>query len=301
MTTPPDKVEKVEITLPLVQKIITKQFPEFSNMVIKPVKIQGHDNYTFRLGSEMLIRMPTAAPYALKVPKEQKLLPQLSINLTIPIPTPLKVGSPSEDYPFNFSIYKWLDGQSANTVEIEEEAMKGIAYSLAQFLQELQSIDPSNGPLPGLHNWWRGDHISVYNDQARTQISSLKNIIDGNKALALWERACNTRWNNSPVWVHGDFASGNILLKNGYLAGIIDFGGLAIGDPACDLVIFWTFLKGKARDIFKQQVLLDEDTWLRARGWALWKATFELCNIADKNSPDAILQRHIINEVLYQA
>jgi aminoglycoside phosphotransferase (APT) family kinase protein len=100
------------------------------------------------------------------------------------------------------------------------------------------------------------------------------------------------------VWVHGDVAIGNMLLKDSKLSAIIDFGGMGLGDPACDLVIAWTFLKDKARDIFIREMALDEDTWLRAKAWALWKATFEWCQIADKNSPEACMHKKIIQDVL---
>ncbi|WP_150465604.1 MFS transporter [Francisella sp. SYW-2] len=99
-------------------------------------------------------------------------------------------------------------------------------------------------------------------------------------------------------YIFGDFAVGNILIKDNKLSGVIDFGGTAMGDPACDLVIAWTYLSGKARDIFVSEMGLDDDTWLRARAWVLWKATFELCNITDKSSPEALLQKNIIDEVI---
>ena len=141
-------------------------------------------------------------------------------------------------------------------------------------------------------------HVGVYDSGALEQIAKLEDIIDGDSALELWERACATKWNKAPVWIHGDYAVGNILIKDNKLSGVIDFGGTAMGDPACDLVIAWTYLSGKAREIFVSEMGLDDDTWLRARAWALWKATFELCNIADKNSPDARLQKRIVDEVI---
>jgi aminoglycoside phosphotransferase (APT) family kinase protein len=290
-----------DISLALVKKLIAQQFPEFANLTIQSVKIQGHDNRTFRLGPNMSIRMPTAKDYALKVPKEQVLLPQLKAHLTTAIPIPLKMGQPSIDYPFNFSIYQWIEGESANEIQIDDKGLEHLASTLAQFLKELQSIHTADGPKPGLHNWWRGAHISVYDKQARFQIEKLKDIIDSRKALALWENALKLKWQNQPVWIHGDFASGNILIKNGKLSGIIDFGGLGIGDPACDLVIAWTFLRGKSREIFKQKIDLDNDTWVRAQAWCLWKATFELCQLEDKSSLSARQQNHIIQEVLTES
>jgi aminoglycoside phosphotransferase (APT) family kinase protein len=285
-------------TLHLARKIITEQFPEYADLSITDVEKQGHDNRTYRLGEQMLIRMPTDADYALKVPKEQELLPQLAKRLSVSIPAPIKTGNPSIDYPYPFSIYKWLPGKSINLLTLSEQHKERLAVDMAQFLKELQAIRDLKGPEPGQHNWWRGDHVSVYDKAAREQIAQLAGIIDVSKALALWDKAIATKWDKKPVWIHGDFAIGNILFDKGKLSAVIDFGGTAVGDPACDLVIAWTYLSGKAREIFISEMDMDTDTWLRGRAWALWKATFELSQIADKNSSEAGLQKRIIDEVI---
>lgn len=290
----------INITIDLVRKLILEQFPEYSSLPITSVEKQGHDNRTYRLGEGLLIRMPTAESYALKVPKEQELLPKIAPHLSVNISMPIKMGDPSEDYPYQFSIYKWLDGKSANFLHINDQVLEYIALELANFLKELHSINNIEGPGPGQHNWWRGGCVDVYDKGARAQITNLADMLDTNKAMDLWVKACSTKWSNPPVWIHGDFASGNMLIKDNKLSGIIDFGGMGVGDPACDLVIAWTFLKGKSREIFKEAMKLDDDTWMRARGWALWKATFELCNIMDKNSLDATKQIKIIEDVLAQ-
>lgn len=129
----------------------------------------------------------------------------------------------------------------------------------------------------------------------------LSNIIDSKKAVSIWDQAVNSEWKDDPVWVHGDFASGNILIKDNQLEAVIDFGCMAVGDPACYLVIAWTFLKEKSRQIFKDQVDLDAETWNRAKGWALWKAGFELCEIKDKKSSGAMKQLEIINKILRES
>ena len=282
----------------LARKLIAEQFPEYASLTIVDVEKQGHDNRTYRLGDHMLIRMPTAVDYALKVPKEQELLPQLAKRLSASIPAPIKMGKPSTDYPYPFSIYKWLPGKSINLLTLTAQDKEQLAFDLAKFLKKLQAITDVEGPEPGQHNWWRGDHVSVYDKGAREQIAELAEIIDASKASALWDQACATRWNKAPIWIHGDFAIGNILLDGGKLSAVIDFGGAAVGDPACDLVIAWTYLSGKAREIFISETDMEQDTWLRARAWALWKATFELCQISDKNSPEARLQKRIIDEVV---
>ncbi len=288
----------VNITLTLVKKLIAHQWPEYNHLPIYEVEKQGHDNRTYRLGNDLLIRMPTDEPYALKVPKEHELLPKLATHLSVIIPKPIKMGLPSKDYPYPFSIYQWLEGQSANHLRVDNKALEHIAAQLAVFLKELQSIQDLDGPHPGQHNWWRGDHVSVYGQNAKTQITHLTTIIDSQAGLALWQKACATKWQKHSVWIHGDFAAGNILIKDNKLNAVIDFGGMGIGDPACDLVIAWTYLSGNARDIFIKTMDLDEDTWLRAKAWALWKATFELCQIEDKSSPAAIRQKKIIEDVL---
>jgi aminoglycoside phosphotransferase (APT) family kinase protein len=285
-------------TLDLARKLIAEQFPEYVSLSIVDVEKQGHDNRTYRLGDHMLIRMPTAKTYALKVPKEQDLLPQLAKRLRVSIPAPIKMGKPSTDYPYPFSIYKWLSGKSINLLTLIDQEKEQLAFDLAKFLKELQAINDVEGPEPGQHNWWRGDHVSVYNKGAREQIAALAEIIDASQLLALWDQACETKWDKKPVWIHGDFAIGNILMDGGKLSAVIDFGGAAVGDPACDLVIAWTYLSDKAREIFISEMDMDQDTWLRARAWALWKATFELCQITDKNSPEARLQKRIIDEVV---
>ena len=282
----------------LARKLILEQFPEYAHLEVTDVEKQGHDNRTYRLGDILLIRMPTAESYALKVPKEQELLPQLAPYLSLSIPVPIKMGTATQEFPYPFSIYKWLPGRSINLTTLNTDETEQLAFDLAEFLKELQSITEVEGPPPGAHNFWRGDHVSVYDNQARAQIFELTNIIDESKAMDLWERACKTKWRCSPLWIHGDLAIGNMLLVDGKLSSIIDFGGAAKGDPACDLVIAWTYFEAKAREIFINQMALDDDTWLRAKAWALWKATFQLCEIPDKGSLPALQQIKIIDDVI---
>lgn len=246
-------------TLDLAQKLIAEQFSEYRHLPITEVEKQGHDNRTYRLGNDMLIRIPTAESYALKVPKEQELLPKLAKQLSLSIPTPIKMGQASGDYPYPFSIYKWLPGKSLNLLVISDQEKEQLALDLVLFLKELQAITDVPGPTPGQHNWWRGDHVNIYDKGAREQITILAGIIDNNKALALWEQACATKWHQPPVWIHGDFAIGNMLIQDGKLSAVIDFGGISVGDPACDLVIAWTYLSKKARDIFISEMDLDDD------------------------------------------
>ena len=136
------------INVDLVKNLIADQFPEYAHLTIASVEKQGHDNRTFRLGDDMLVRIPSAQYYALKVPKEQEFLPLLKPYFSVDIPVPIKMGSPSPYYPFNFSIYNWLNGISANHLEFDNKSLESISVQLAKFLKELHGIQGVNGPSP---------------------------------------------------------------------------------------------------------------------------------------------------------
>lgn len=287
----------LNITLQLIKELLFEQFPEWSDLPIRPVALSGWDNRTFHLGKDMLIRLPSAEDYALQPEKENKWLPRLSPHLSLKIPEPLTMGKPSHNYPWYWSIYRWIEGESANTLLLDDAQLEKMARSLGEFLNELHNIDVTGAPLPGSHNCYRGAHPSIYDVEARATIAQLHPVINQKKAVQLWERAIDSRWEINPVWVHGDFASGNILMKEGKVVAVIDFGCMSIGDPACDLVIAWTLFNNKSRNIFKSTVALDDNTWVRARGWALWKACLELKKCENLASVEAMRQRTIIDEL----
>lgn len=282
----------------LVQKLVTDQFPQWQDLPVKSVESQGWDNRTFRLGNDMSVRLPSDEEYVRQVQKEQTWLPLIAPHLPFSIPKPIAMGQPSEDYPWVWSVYQWIDGISANITVVNDAHLEIIAQQLGNFLNDFHQCDAAGAPAPGLHNWWRAAHVSVYDSETRELINKLRNVIDADRAGFLWEKAISSKWNKDPVWVHGDVASGNILLKNNKICAIIDFGCMGIGDPACDLTIAWTFFKNKSREIFKRVLSLDPDTWIRARGWALWKALYELSVLKDMLSAKAIEQKRIIDDVL---
>jgi len=288
----------IDISIELVKKLVDEQFPQYSNLEIQPVKFSGIDNRTFHLGNDMLIRLPSAEGYAPQALKEQKWLPVLRQYIDIEIPKPLHLGKPKFGFPWNWSIYQFIPGKSINMLELTENELTRLAYDLANFIKNLHQVSIEDAPLGGIHNYYRGCHQSIYDQDARRDIDILSNIIDSSKALKLWEMALKSKWMKEPVWVHGDMAIGNLLMQDGILSAVIDFGCMGIGDPACDLVIAWTFFHGKSRKIFIKEVGLDDDTWNRARAWALWKAGFELVSLEDKSSLSALQKIKIINDVI---
>lgn len=294
----PHQEPDMKITVELVKELITHQFPQWAHMPIRPVECGGHDNRTFHLGEEMVIRLPSAEEYAGKVHIEQTWLPLLAPKLSLTIPHPLALGQSSTNYPWNWSIYQWIEGKSLNTVHLNDHHLKLLATDLAQFLHELHAVDTHGAPAAGPHNFFRGAHPLAYDSQTRLALAQLKDIIDVAEATAVWEKALRSSWNKNPVWIHGDLAPGNILVKESTLTAVIDFGGMGSGDPACDLVIAWTLFNKESRKAFKAAVCLDEGTWARARGWALWKALITLAELQDTSTPDALHQLHIIKEII---
>lgn len=250
--------------------LIASQFPQWSGLEVRPVSAQGWDNCTFRLGDEMSVRLPTAEEYALAVEKEHRWLPVLAPALPLEVPVPLARGVPEEGFPHAWSVYRWLAGEPADRAAVEDTT--AFAIDLAEFLVSLQEIDPTGGPGPGLHNWYRGGPLTTYDRWVRDALETLGGLIRTEAAEEIWERTLRTSWDGRPVWFHGDMASGNLLVKDGALTAVIDFGTCGVGDPACDLAIAWTMLTGKSRAAFRDRLEVDEATWKRGQGWALWKA-----------------------------
>jgi aminoglycoside phosphotransferase (APT) family kinase protein len=244
----------------------------------------------------MTVRLPSAEGYVLQVEKEQRWLPVLAPHLPLPIPVPLAKGAPGEGYPCPWSIYRWLDGEIATIGRIDD--LRRFATALADFLAALQQTDATDGPPAGQHSFFRGAPLDVYDPETRTAIAALDGRIDTDTATAVWDAALESTWQRPPVWFLGDVAVGNLLVKDGQLSAVIDFGCSGVGDPACDLVIAWTFLSGESRRAFRSAMQLDDATWARARGWALWKALITVAGQPAAPSIQGTQSRRVIEEVL---
>jgi aminoglycoside phosphotransferase (APT) family kinase protein len=275
---------RTRVTAELVRGLVAAQFPQWAGLGVAPVADGGWDNWTFRLGTTMLVRLPSAAEYARAVEKEHGWLPALAPRLPLPVPLPLAKGEPTAEYPYPWSIYRWLDGVTATPDRIASQ--DDFARDLAGFLAALQDIDPADGPQPGLHNWFRGGPLRTYDEDTRRALEELAGHVDVELAREIWTHALHAPWNGVDRWFHGDVAKGNLLLDAGRLSAVIDFGTCGVGDPACDLAIAWTLLSADSRQTFRDRLSLDEDSWARGRGWALWK-TLLTCAHTSEDPDDA--------------
>jgi aminoglycoside phosphotransferase (APT) family kinase protein len=284
------------IDLSLARRLVDSQFPQWSDLPIAEVEFDGWDNRTFRLGSELTVRLPTGGWYAQQVDKEQRWLPVLAPRLPLPIPVPVARGEPGSGFPYQWSVYRWLDGELASNAWIDD--LPGFASALAGFLNALAWVDASGGPAPGQHNFFRGGPLSTYEGETYQALAALGDEVPREAVERAWDDAMASSWDRDPVWFHGDVATGNLLVRDGRLAAVLDFGSSGVGDPACDTVIAWTFFSGASRDRFRAELDADSGTWSRGRGWALWKALISLVGHLENDSPDAALARRDIEQVL---
>ena len=287
---------RLDVDVARVRMLLAEQLPAWAGLPVTPVEPGGWDNRTFRLGDRMLVRMPSAAPYALAVAKEQRWLPVIASAVPRPIPAPLAHGRPGAGYPFPWSVYGWIDGETARPDRVEDPVR--FAEDLADFLRALRAVDAMGGPRPGTHSWFRGGPLRTYDAGTRQALRELGDRIDGDRAREVWTRALRAPFAGDDVWFHGDLAAGNILLDRGRLHAVIDFGTCGVGDPSCDLAVAWTLLTEDGRGAFRDRLSVDDDAWARGRGWALWKALITCAGDADPADPQVGEARRTVDRIL---
>lgn len=269
-------VEKADITPSVVECLVRSQFPEWARLPVTAVGQDGWDNTTYRLGAEMSVRLPSGESYVAQVEKEHRWLPYLVEHLPLPVPQPLAMGAPGCGFPWPWSVYRWLPGEPATVDNVGDRSE--FARSLGRFLNALYAVPPAGGPMPGRHNFFRGASLETYDAETRQAVALLVEDIDADATIAVWEASLSASWQGEPVWFHGDVTGANLLVEDGRLSAVIDFGTTGVGDPACDLTVAWTFFDGASREAFCETIGCDEQTWARGRGWALWKALITHAN-----------------------
>ncbi len=220
--------------------MLAAQFPQWADLRIEAVLPAGTDNAIYRLGDDRCVRLPRLYSKTLPLEKELRWLPKLAPSLPLDVPDPLVVGEPADGYPFRWSVYRWLDGETASAERIED--LRQTANDLAAFIAALQRVDATGGSPPGQHNAFRGVPLAERDEQTRAAIALLGGAIDGLAAISAWEAALGAPvWEHEPIWIHGDLDFRNLLVKRGRLSAVIDFGCLGVRDPACDVMVAWRF------------------------------------------------------------
>jgi aminoglycoside phosphotransferase (APT) family kinase protein len=271
--------DEVETDVALVRRLVTEQFLHWADLAVAPVVSYGTDHDIYRLGDRLAARLPRIAWATKQAAKEAEWLPKLAPQLPLAIPVQLAIGRPAEGYPFAGSVYEWLPGENANrTIGDLNQA----AVDLAAFVNALRQIDVAAAQprRPGS----RGAPLVELDEGIRTSIAELGDRIDGAAALASWEESLKApAWDGDDVWVHGDLLPGNLLVVDGRLSAVIDFGCLNVGDPACDLQPAWNVFEGDSRARYRAELQVDDASWLRGRGCALSQAVVALPYYWDTN------------------
>jgi aminoglycoside phosphotransferase (APT) family kinase protein len=281
--------DEVDTDPSLVGRLVAAQFPQWAGLPIEAVPSGGTDNALYRLGDDMVVRLPRRERTTGTLKKERGWLPRLAPLLPLAVPLPLADGMPADGYPFEWSLYRWLKGEDATTERVTD--LSRMAIDLARFIAALQEIDPTGGPSPGEHNFFRGEPLAARDAATRAAIVSLGGAIDVGAATAVWESALRApEWEHPPVWIHGDLDSRNLLIDDGRLSAVIDWGCLGVGDPACDVMVAWKVLSADTRDIFRTALSVDDSTWARARGWALSQAVGALSYYTLETNPVLVLE-----------
>jgi aminoglycoside phosphotransferase (APT) family kinase protein len=283
---------EVDTDVSLVRRLLTAQFPQWASLPIEAVPSAGTDHALYRLGDDMAVRLPRIGWATGQAEKERLWLSRLAEQLPLAIPVPLAKGKPGENYPWDWSVYRWLKGESATIERIADPCQA--ATDLAHFVAALQRIDPAGGPAAG-----RGVQLAMRDASTREAIAALHGMIDVHAVTAVWEWALRAPvWHGPPVWVHGDLLPGNLLVEQGRLSAVIDFGGLGLGDPACDLMVAWGLFSGESRAAFREALSVDDATWARGRGHALSWALIFIPYYLDTNPVGVAAALHTIDEVL---
>ncbi|MFC9746716.1 aminoglycoside phosphotransferase family protein [Streptomyces niveus] len=253
-----------EIEVDLVRRLLEEQFPQWSGLGLVRLVDGGSDHVIFRLGGDMAVRLPRGTWAAGQARKEHVWLPRLAGELPLDTPVPLGLGVPGFGYPYYWSVARWLEGDVATADGFADPA--GAAAELGRFLKALQRVSAAVDDDHGLSRW-----SLVGRDEAtRTAIKARTGGVFADAMTRVWDTALAApAWDGAPVWFHGDFHTGNLLTVDGHLSAVIDFGGLGVGDPACDLMVAWTTLSAETRPVFRAALGVDDATWARGRGFAL--------------------------------
>jgi len=266
---------EVDTDVDLVARLVAAQFPQWAGLPIRRVPNWGTDNALYRIGDDMVARLPRTQRTVVTLEKERRWLPELAPHLPLAVPVPLADGTPGGGYPFQWSVYRWLIGDDGTPRRVADPSR--LARDLAEFVGALEQIDPTGGPAPGKHNFFRGEPLAARDAGTRAAIVALGDAIDVHAVTAAWQSALREpEWQRPPVWIHGDLDLRNLLVEEGRLSAVIDWGSLGVGDPACDAMVAWKALPADARDVFRKALAIDDSTWARGRGWALSQALMAL-------------------------
>lgn len=260
-------VDEVDVSEELVRRLLADQFPQWAGLPLQVVEPWGTAHGIWRLGDDLVVRLPRIGWATGQVERDARWLPILARHLTVAVPEPVAVGEPGHGYPFPWAVHRWLPGEPASAVRVVDHV--DLALSLARVVKELRGV-PVEGAPPARN---RARPLADYDESTREAIRSAAHLIDADAALGVWEDALAAPVHPGPPrWVHGDLDA-NCLLTDGRLSGLVDWGSACVGDPAVDVQVIWTPLfTEQSRWVFLDLVAAGDAVVRRSRGAALHQA-----------------------------
>jgi aminoglycoside phosphotransferase (APT) family kinase protein len=265
---------EIDIDIALVRQLLTQQFPHLAERPITVVRSTGTVNAIFRLGQDLYVRLPRVGTWAEDIDREWTWLPKLAPHISLNVPKPFAKGKPTNWYPYPWAIYHWLEGTPYQNDLIGDE--RQVAYDLVNFILELRGADMRGAPRGGRRPLIELDAAT------RSAIRSSGGVIDTQAVSAAWARSLES----------------NLLVQDGRLCAIIDFGGVGIGDPAADVVPAWSVFSEVGRETFRQALDVDDETWRRAHGYALHQALMIIPYYPRTNPEFVTMAKRTIEEIL---
>jgi aminoglycoside phosphotransferase (APT) family kinase protein len=287
---------EIDISTGLAARLIAEQFPQWAGLPIRPVTSAGTECVLYRLGDDLVIRLPRRPGEGLDALLTQGVLGRLAPFLPVPVPALMAEGRPTADYPASWGVLRWLEGDTP--VEGHLTAPGPLAADLAEFLRALWRVGLSKVDLadgPAAH---RGGPLTDEHEFTLGAIGQVQGLIDTDAARSIWDHAMQLPpWDGPDTWIHADMMPGNVLTRDGRLAAVIDFGAAGLGDPSLDLIVAWMLLPDHVRPAFRRATGVDDATWLRGRAHALSMALGHLSYYQDTNPVMADNARYTIREV----
>jgi len=282
---------EIDINMALVRRLLTEQFPHLAERPITLIRSTGTVNAVYRLGDDLCVRLSRVAKWADSLDREWEWLPQIAPHVSLAIPQPVARGKPTNIYPYPWAIYRWIEGASYQDDLISDE--RQVAHDLVNFILELRRVDRQGAPRGGRAP------LSELDAVTRSAIEASHGVIATETVVEVWNRSLEVpAWNGKPVWIHGDLLRSNLLVRDGQLCAVVDFGGVGIGDPAADVIPAWAVFNRVGREAFRQALAVDDETWNRARGYALHQAVMIIPYYPETNPQFVTMAKRTVNELI---
>jgi aminoglycoside phosphotransferase (APT) family kinase protein len=287
---------EIDISTDLAAKLIAGQFPQWAGLPVRAVTSAGTECVLYRLGDDLVIRLPRRPGKSLDSLLTEGVLARLAPFLPVPVPELMAEGRPTADYPASWGVLRWLEGDTP--VEGHLTAPGLLAVDLADFLLALWRIDLAEVDLAGCPAAYRGGPLAEEHEFTLGAIERVRDQIDADAARTIWDDAMELpAWDGPHTFVHADMMPGNVVTRDGRLSAVIDFGTAGIGDPSVDLIVAWMLLPDHARPAFRRATGVDAATWLRGRARALSWPLGHLLYYQDTSPVMADNARYTIREV----